>query len=602
MIVFVATIGAALAVDRTARKAPSDRSVERSARSVTAVTDTLIDAASRGGQMVGGLASLFDARSGVRVLALAGRGGESNLKDLLYLRGVDFAVVNADVMASLDGMPLGEVAKRELRYVTKLFDQRVLLLARPSITSIQDLAGKAVGVRAERPDAQTTAQTLFRLLKVGARVEPLVLNPNAEPKQDAVLLLESELPQVGDLAGGPGGYRLLPIPFDDRLSVAYRAAQVPGRELARWTAGRAVATVRVDTILAVYNWSNTSPRRPDVVAFIDAFYAKLAQFRQGAEGVLWRQIGVAAEVPGWTRYVWAEPSRYLEPDKLAELAAVSRAAFKLSDGPPLAEEMASAQQIDAKLPPSLTILAFERPPFSSKQLPDGGPALKMVRDALAARNAAQPPTVEWVGTLGDEPLLRLIEGNRFDVIVPWPYFPCDQPARLTGPTAHVCDSASFTKPLLTDMLRLFLPATSTVTLADPTTLAKRRICLTDPAHIAIITATNGDWERRYEVEYSVQPSVVACLSAVQQGEADGVVASEAECQHTLDALGIRKLFKFADEPVGIQSWIAVVPSDREPELLADLDSGIERAHAASAGKVAAGERAGVDAAIASHPK
>ncbi len=549
--------------------------------------------------MMGGLASQLDAKSGVRVLSLAGRGGESNLKDLLYLRGVDLAVVNADSLAHLEGTPLSVLAKRELRYVTKLFDQRVLLITRSSITTIQELSGKTIGVRSERPDARTTAETLFRLMGVPVRFEDLSRQPNGDLVQDAALVLESELPQAGELINGLSGYRLLPIPFDDRLAVAYRPAQVPARELARLTAGRAVATIRVDTILAIYNWRSASPRRADVLAFIGAFYAKLAQLRQGPDGVLWRQVGVVADVPGWTRYALAEPSRYIDPAALAELAAVSRALFQ--PGEPPAPEEEDGPKPAAKQPPPLAVLAFERPPFSSRQLPEGGPALKLVREALALQSGAQTLAIEWVSSLLDEPLLRLIESNRYDVIVPWPYFPCDQPARLTGPTAHLCDSARFSKPLFTDILRLFLPVGSTINLGEPATLTKRRICIADPAHVAIITATNADWERRYEVEYTVQPSVIGCLSAVQQGDADGVVASEAESHHALDVLGIRKLFKFSDEPVGIQSWTAVVPSDRAPALLSELDSGIERARAASAEKAAVGDRTNADASATTRP-
>lgn len=554
---------------------PADAYDSRSNRTISALTDSLVDAESRGGQMMNGLARHLDPKADVRVLAVAGRGGVGNLKDLLFLRGVDLAVVNADVLSSIAGSKLGELAKRELRYVTKLYDQRVLLIARSSITSIDQLAGKVIAIRSERPDTQTTAETLFRLLQVPVRFEAISGELQAPPAHDAMLLLESELPQTSEFIERLADYRLLPIPFDNRIGSTYRPAQVASRELPGLTAGRPILTVRVDTILAIYNWRTASARRADVLAFVAAFYASLPQLRKAPDGMLWRQIGVTSDVPGWTRYTLAEPSRYLEPAKLAEITTVSRAAFLPGETVVPADDGSAAKPAEARQPPPFAILAIERPPFSSQQLPDGGPALKMVRQALELQNRTHPIAIEWVTSLVDEPLLRLIESNRFDVIVPWPYFPCDQPSRLTGPTAHVCDSARFSKPLFTDILRLFLPVSSPIDLGDPTTLTKRRICIADTSHIAIVTATHADWERLYEVEYVVRPSIVACLIAAQQGEADGIVASEAESNHALDVLGIRQSFKPSEQPVGIQSWTAVVPNDRPAELLADIDNGLQ---------------------------
>ena len=59
----------------------------------------------------------------------------------LHSRGVEFAVVNNDVLAYLDLVKKHPDARPKIRYVTKLFSQKVYLLVRGDIGALDQLNG-----------------------------------------------------------------------------------------------------------------------------------------------------------------------------------------------------------------------------------------------------------------------------------------------------------------------------------------------------------------------------------------------------------------------------------------------------------------------------
>ena len=68
---------------------------------VSVLTDGIADPGSRATQAINQLAAYAGRMPNVRVLPISGRGAAENVRDLLYLRGVDLAVVNSDVLAFL---------------------------------------------------------------------------------------------------------------------------------------------------------------------------------------------------------------------------------------------------------------------------------------------------------------------------------------------------------------------------------------------------------------------------------------------------------------------------------------------------------------------
>src|SRR5262249_21714252 len=152
--------------------APDPRTEARNGL-VSVLTDGIVDPNGRATQAINQLADYASHLAKVRVLPIAGHGAVANVRDLLYLRGVDLAVLNNDVLAFLDQTRQYPDARRRIRYVTHLFDQKVFLLARKDINAIEALRGRRLAVLSEAGGGRVTATVLFGLRKVDVAVEAI---------------------------------------------------------------------------------------------------------------------------------------------------------------------------------------------------------------------------------------------------------------------------------------------------------------------------------------------------------------------------------------------------------------------------------------------
>src|SRR5437899_429499 len=93
-------------------------------------------------QFASELARVLDDGDKMRVLPIVTRGPFDNVYDLLYLRGVDAAIVYGDVLDHFKAKPEFANAWKRINYLLNLFPSEAHLFVRPEIGSLQDLAGK----------------------------------------------------------------------------------------------------------------------------------------------------------------------------------------------------------------------------------------------------------------------------------------------------------------------------------------------------------------------------------------------------------------------------------------------------------------------------
>ena len=146
---------------------------------VTILTDGISNPNGPALRVMSELSLHLDKIGDMRVLPLMGYGGAANVRDLLKLRGADLALLNSDILAYLDQVKSYPEARSRLRYVTELFDQKVFLVARKEVASLDQLAGKTVAVL-EGSAGQVTAVTIFGLLKIPAKMLPPALRRSPE--------------------------------------------------------------------------------------------------------------------------------------------------------------------------------------------------------------------------------------------------------------------------------------------------------------------------------------------------------------------------------------------------------------------------------------
>src|SRR5260221_9717806 len=92
------------------------------------------------------LANLVDDGATRRVVPVVGKGSLQNLLDLKYLRGIDMAILQADVLDYAKEQKLVPTLESSLTYIAKLYNEEFHLMVRHEITEITDLAGHKINV------------------------------------------------------------------------------------------------------------------------------------------------------------------------------------------------------------------------------------------------------------------------------------------------------------------------------------------------------------------------------------------------------------------------------------------------------------------------
>src|SRR6266576_1659464 len=88
------------------------------------------------------IARVVDDGPNMHVLPIVTRGATENLNSLLYLGGVDMAIINSDALEEYK-IQVPEIQSR-ITYLLNFFPSELHIFVRPEIESLQDLAGKKV--------------------------------------------------------------------------------------------------------------------------------------------------------------------------------------------------------------------------------------------------------------------------------------------------------------------------------------------------------------------------------------------------------------------------------------------------------------------------
>ncbi len=257
------------------------------------------------------LASVLDDGDRIRVLPMMGKGSVQNITDILFLKGVDIGIVQSDVLSFMKRQAVHRNIEARIQYITKLYNEEFHLVSSSRVTNVKELAGKKVNFGVKGSGTDMTAQTVFSSL--GVKVVPVHF--------DQALALEKikqgEIAATVYVAGKPAraisglksksGLRLLPVPYGGKLQETYLPARLTAEDYPGLVKkGDAVDTIAVGAVMAVFNWRPGSTRHARVVKFIDAFFSKFETFQKAPRHPKWREVNLAAKLPGWTRIAHAE--------------------------------------------------------------------------------------------------------------------------------------------------------------------------------------------------------------------------------------------------------------------------------------------------------
>jgi uncharacterized protein len=257
------------------------------------------------------LAAVLDNGDTLRVLPVIGKGSVQNLSDVIFVRGIDIGIVQSDVLSYVKRERLFPGVEKSIQYIAKLYDEELHILAGKDISKIEDLAGKKVNVDLRGSGTAMTASLVFE--RLGISVE--------QTNDDQALALEKlKNGQIAALAyvtgrparlfrdvGGEDGLHFLSVPMNPALLETYLPSELTHADYPQLVPDNApVDTVAVGAVMAVYNWAPDTERYRKVARFVDAFFGNFNSFLQPPRHPKWREVNLAAQVPGWTRFAEAE--------------------------------------------------------------------------------------------------------------------------------------------------------------------------------------------------------------------------------------------------------------------------------------------------------
>ncbi len=257
--------------------------------------------------------------NGLRVLPILGRGGGQNFLDILFLQGIDLGIVERDVVDNYkakDPQLYGNIETR-LRYILKLSNSEMHFFARHEIKRLEDLRGKKVSFYKPGSSSEQAIEKILGACEI--EVERVY----ADTDLGASMLRSGEIVAVGRISGAPHGAlvgftaedgHFLPLDEENlppgcfqKLMTMYLPAFLKHEHYPNVIAEREfVPTVANATILATYNFPERTERYQTVAKFTRKLFDNIDKFREGPRHPKWKEVNIAAEVPGWTRFAAAQ--------------------------------------------------------------------------------------------------------------------------------------------------------------------------------------------------------------------------------------------------------------------------------------------------------
>jgi hypothetical protein len=259
----------------------------------------------------------LDDGENLRILPIVSYGGNENINDLLYLKGVDIAITYTDTFELYKKSGRVRNIEQRINYISELLLGELYVFARPEITTLKDLESKKVSLGTKGGSATTTGPIVFERLGVHPELV-YVNNTIALEKMKA-----GEIAAIVSTGGKPNdlfvklkpepGFHFLPIEFGPKLADYYLPCPLSHDDYPQLIpAGQMVDTLCMSAVLAVYNFPKGSDRARRLERFIQYYFERFDKLLQPSFHPKWRDVNLAAKVPGWNRY-------WLAADKLAAM-------------------------------------------------------------------------------------------------------------------------------------------------------------------------------------------------------------------------------------------------------------------------------------------
>ncbi|MBV8922603.1 TAXI family TRAP transporter solute-binding subunit [Bradyrhizobium sp.] len=261
----------------------------------------------------------------LRILPIVGQGGAQNIRDVLYLRGVDIGITTAQMLRYFAST--GELSRsldQQLTYITRLYPEEMHVVAARDIKSIQDLNGKKVNFAEAKSSTEITARDVFGLLSIN--VDEVNMNEAdaiAAIKSGqiaATVMISGKPAEVISRIGANDNLHLLEVPYTPALENIYSRGELEPQLYPNLIdGGKNLQTVAVDAVMITINWQPATDRYRRVAKFVEALFSKFPELQKSPRHPKWREVDLSKDLPGWDRFPVAQ--YWLQQDKFAEFVA-----------------------------------------------------------------------------------------------------------------------------------------------------------------------------------------------------------------------------------------------------------------------------------------
>jgi TRAP-type uncharacterized transport system substrate-binding protein len=243
------------------------------------------------------------------VLPIVTRGPTENVNDLLYLKGIDAAIINSDSLEEYKSQ-VPQIQQR-ITYVLSLFPSELHIFVRPEIKSLQDLVGKKVNFNTQGTAAAYSGPLIFS--RLGINVEkmfiphPVALEQMRRGEIASVVFVTSKPIDAFARRKWEEGFKFLPVEYGPKFEDYYLPSYLSSTDYPNLVAkGERIATIAVPTILAAFNWRPGSDRYRRVARFVDELYSGVDKLKTPGFEPKWNDVNLSTKVPGLERFQAAQ--------------------------------------------------------------------------------------------------------------------------------------------------------------------------------------------------------------------------------------------------------------------------------------------------------
>jgi uncharacterized protein len=273
----------------------------------------------------------------LRILPMVGMGGAQNIRDVLYLKGVDIGITSSQMLRYFASTgELGAALDQRLNYITRLYPEEMHVVASRNVKTLEDLKGKKVNFSDQGSSTQISARDVFGLLSVP------VEEVNLSQADGIAAVKKGEIAATVVITGKPAGVlarisagdnlHLIEVPYTPTLENIYLSAQLEQGLYPNLTdPGQTVQTVAVDSVLITNNWQPASDRYRRVARFVEALFSHFSELQKPPRHPKWQEVDLAKELPGWQRFPAAQD--WLQQAKFDEFRNKHQAGAAVPNSP-----------------------------------------------------------------------------------------------------------------------------------------------------------------------------------------------------------------------------------------------------------------------------